>query len=258
MNEQFTDVQKIDAVEFDIEDTLNPRSVVSLTSDIPSFQLALKKLLTEKPELLDLDYQEISQKANPTFTLCRLRLSFWNEYENAIQNNRKMHIAKVMAGVCTENVFRKKVLADHIKLAFLLSPPKDYVITIKESLDAGLDNLRAIVSAKVLNEDGTLDTKAADVVLKAIALLDMRVKGAVVQRIDQRSLNVNVNRDVTPASDKPQSLEELERELERVKQKLVKDVSHARLPSAPEEIVKTMKDLKVALIDVGGSYKLKK
>jgi hypothetical protein len=251
-------IEQTQATEFNIEDLANPRSVISLTSDIPTLQAGIKNLLLTSPELLELEFDEIKLKANPSFTLCRLRMSFWNEYENAITNNRKMKMARIVAGVCTDSLFKAKILPDLVRLAYVLSPPKDYVITVKESLDAGLDNLRAIVTAKVTNDDGSLNAKSADIVLKAIALLDMRVKGAVIQRIDQRSLNVNVNRDVTPhASSAPTSLEALERELDLVKQKLVRDVTQAKLPSSPIETTNMMKELKVALIDTGGSYKLK-
>lgn len=249
-----------DPVEFAIEDESNPRSVISLTSSNPTLQNAIKRLLLESPDLLELDQTEIAQKVNPTFTLSRIRLSFWHEFENANTGNRKMAMAKIIAGVCTETVFRKKVLNDNKKLAYILCPPKDYLITVKEALDAGLDNLRAIVSAKVVDDDGNLIHKSAETVLKAVALLDMRVKGAVVQRIDQRSLNVNVHKDVSPrnsSSDMPRSMEEMDQQLEQIKQKLVKDITQARLPSNPQAMNDTLSDLNVELVSVGGAYRVK-
>jgi hypothetical protein len=248
------------ATEFSVEDETNPRSVVCLTSQTPSLYNAIKEHLFTHPEYFEMEYHDLSQKANPSFTLSRLRLSFWNEYENAIQNNRKMSLGKILAGVCTDTVFRKSILDNPLKMAYILSPPKDYMVTVKEALDAGLDNVRAIVGANVFLADGkTLNVKAAEVVLKAVALLDMRVKGAVIQRIDQRSVNLNVNKDVTPRSPSglPQSLEELERQLDEIKLKMIRDVTQSRLPSAPIEIQKTMKELNVELIDTGGSFKLK-
>lgn len=254
---QLADVEQIDAIEFSIDDLENPRSVISLTNNIPTLHDAIKRALRDSPDLFLMEHDELTRKANPSFTLSRLRLSFWNEYENANQHNRKMVFGKIIAGVCTDTVFKRKVITDDVKLAYILCPPKDYQITVKEALDAGLDNLRAIVSAPVLDERGHLITKAADVVLKAVALLDMRVKGAVIQRIDQRSLNVNLNKEVPPDSHHaPATLEELERELAVVKQKLVRDVTQARLPASPAEMIDTMADIGAELIDVGGSYKV--
>jgi hypothetical protein len=249
---QVLDPSQESALEFDVEDLANPRSVISLTSEIPTFQAALKELLTECPDYLEMELPELQRMVDPTFTLSRLRLSFWNEYENAIQHNRKMKISKIIAGVCTETLFKKKVLPDHKKLAYLLSPPKDYMLTVKEALDAGLDNLRAIVTAKVLDEKGQLNAKAADVVLKAIALLDMRVKGAIVQRIDQRNLNVNVS---NPSREVAQSVEELDRQIEEAKQKLIKQVTQSKLPESPRDIMTTMKEVNVEVISVGGANK---
>jgi hypothetical protein len=255
---QLADIEQVDAIEFSIDDTDNPRSVISLTSSNPTIHDAIKDLLLNAPELMEMEQHELSQRANPSFTLSRVRMSFWNEYENANQGNRKMHLSKIVAGVCTETVFRKKILGDRVKLAYVLCPPKDYQITVKEALDAGLDSLRAIVSARVIDENGNLNAKSADVVLKAIALLDMRVKGAVIQRIDQRSLNVNLNKEVPPGSlTAPDSLEDLERQLAAVKQKLVRDISQARLPAQPVDMVDTMKEIGAELVDVGGSYKLR-
>lgn len=252
------DVEQINALEFSVDDVSNPRSVVSLTSEIPTLQKALKELLFMDPQLMELDEHELQQKARPSLTLSRLRMAFWNEYEKANQQNRKMHLSKIIAGVCTETVFKKKVLNDHVRLAYILVPPKDYVITTKEALDRGLDSLRAIVGAKVVDDDGNLIPKSADIVLKAVALLDMRVKGAVVQRIDQRSLNVNVNKDVTPDhSHMPQTVEDLDRQLEAIKQKLIRDVSQAKLPPSAQGMVDTMKEVNVELIDIGGSFKVK-
>lgn len=257
MNEKsLADIEQVNALEFSVDDTSNPRSVVSLTSEIPTLQKAMHDLIFMDPHLLEMDEHELKEKVKPSFTLSRIRMSFWNEYEKANQQNRKMHLAKIIAGICTETVFKKKLLSDHARLAYVLVPPKDYVITTKEALDAGLDNLRKIVTANVVDDEGNLIAKSADVVLKAIALLDMRVKGAVVQRIDQRSLNVNVNKDVTPQDSRPpQTLEELERQLEAVKHKLVRDVSQARLPSAPADIEATMKAIDVEVVDIGGNKK---
>lgn len=251
----FTDIAIVEALDFSIDDTSNPRSIISLTLAIPTFQAAVKRLITEAPQLLDMEYHELKEKVRPTYTLHRLRTSFWNEYENAIQHNRAMKQTHMYAGVCTERLFKKVVLEDNMKLAFVLSPPKDYMITVKEALDSGLDNLRAIATAPVFLENGRLDTRAAEVVLKAIALLDMRVKGAVVQRIDQRSLNVNLNKDVSPASPEtlPQSISDLDDQIERMKAKLIRDVTHVKLPSSPRDITDTMKELGTKIIQTGGS-----
>lgn len=203
-------------------DDSNPQSLINLVH--PSFR---PKLLNIPQELLDLSFEEIKERLNPTVTHYRLRYAFWNEFECAIDQGRMMRMARVYAGICTEGHFSNILSKNQVFMAFLVSRPTDYITVVKESLQAGMENLRKIVSSKVHDEDGNLIPRAADVVIKGIALLDLRVKGAVIQRIDQRLVSLNVNKDIEALADPekadelPNSLALLEKEIEKVKQQLL-------------------------------------
>lgn len=239
-------------IEYSVIEPDNPNSVLNLVAGIPTIMDAVCRVKDEAPDLLTCDFYEIKNKAKPTLTLSRLRQSFWQEYEAAVTGNRKMKLAKIIAGVCTEAFLKVKVLPENEKVAFILSPPSDYLVIVKEALNAGLDTLRQIVGAKVIRDDGTLDTKAADTIIKAVALLDMRVKGAIVQRVDQRTLNMNINQQLPQGSKAlPRSVEELDRELDEVKKKLLGAVTNVKLPSNPQKMEERMVTLEVKPLKFG-------
>lgn len=240
------------ATEYSVIEVENPNSVINLVSSIPSLMDAVCRVKDLHPDLLDLDFYEIKNKAKPTLTLSRLRQSFWNEYENAVAANRKMRLSQIIAGVCTETFLRNKVLPENEKMAFILSPPSDYLVVVKEALNAGLDTLRQIVSANVIKADGSLDTKAADTIIKAVALLDMRVKGAIVQRVDQRTLNMNINQELPKGKTAlPTSVEDLDRELDEVKKKLLTSVTKVSMPARAEKLEAKMQTLDIKPLKFG-------
>lgn len=121
----------------------------------------------------------------------RLRLSFWNEYHTAMGEGRTMTMNNVYAGSCTKQYFYKKILTDAAKLAFVCQPPQDYMKAMEECLMFGIDRIRELLSLPFYDKGGRLDSRFAAVLVKAVQLLDLRVKGAVVQKIESRTLNVN-------------------------------------------------------------------
>ena len=241
--------------EYVIGDLNNPNSVENLVSNIPTVARAIERIKQEVPDLLTLDEGTFKEKLRPTLTLNRIRMSFWQEYENAVQTGRKIRLAQMIGGICTEYYFQEKVQPSNEKMAYILCPPTNYTVQVKEALQAGMETLREIVSAKVIDDDGFLIPRAADVVIKAVALLDMRVKGAIVQRIDQRSLNLNMNRDISPKEQLPQSMDELDAMIAQTKEKL-KEIQAApvrELPMNVEQVEVARQIVDVAVERTGGT-----
>lgn len=82
------------------------------------------------------------------------------------------------------------------------------------------------------------DPRIADVILRAIERVEQRVKGSVVQKIDQRALNVNVSRTLAPGEDLPTDMNSVEkriRELEEITRTHTPE--SLGLPSGEEPIV---------------------
>ena len=127
----------------------------------------------------------------------RARLCFWDEYALACAADRPMRKECVL-GEVTPEIWRKVYLRNYRKLLFVLHQPSSYATSMRRLLDIGIDRLYEIMDMPIIR-NGLPDHKAVANILKAFQLVDLRVKGAVVQRlqIDQRSLNVNQNIDVS-------------------------------------------------------------
>lgn len=242
---------KDEKLDKDIE---GEQGLLQLMSEAPTFVEAVLRLQKEAPEYLDLDEQTAKKQFKKSLSLnvLRLRMSLWQEYELARQRNRKMRATQIYAGVCSQLTW-SKTLADNEKLAFIVTPPSDYLVVLKEAHSAGLDSLREIVSAKVVDEDGYLLPKAADAVIKAFALLDMRLKGAIIQRVDTRvlskSMNMNVNLPSggdTMKNQLPHDMDEVDRQLAEVREK-IKGLSTPKHPN-PEQLSAMRKDCEIPAI----------
>ena len=167
---------------------------MALLIKAPSFREKILLLQKEHPEYLERDetYFRKEHKDVITLTTLRMRIALWQEYEMAFLNNRNIRISQVYAGICNEKAFYR-MINNPARLGFVLTAPTDYTVTVKEAHEAGLDKLREIFTAKVVDEEGYLNPKAAEIVIKAFALIDARLKGAIVQRVDQRVLTASVS-----------------------------------------------------------------
>lgn len=201
-----------------------PTSVYSLCEHIPTLKRSMDRLREEMPDVFDHDEAWFKEKIREfnTVALKRVRLAFWLEYESALTSGRQMRVRNIISGSVTEKVFHKYI-EDNMRLAYIMCPPANYVVQLKETHQAGLDALREIMSAKVTDEDGYLIPRAADVVIKAFAIIDLRLKGAIVQRIDQRTLNVNANTNLSEDAAKQltSDMSDLDRQLEETRKKLL-------------------------------------
>ena len=207
-----------DRREVSITDQNDPFSIINLVDEDTKDAIA-----SLDPELLEKDEIELKETYKPNLGAQRFRIAFWEEYDRSVKDGDGINIKKALAGTMTRAVFKKKVLKNHGVLAFVLTPPQDYSVAMKEALDMGMNTLRRILGANVVDDNGNLNHKAAEVVLKAYALVDLRVKGAVIQKIQQQSLNMNVNKTqvsvTSESTEMPLTLEEIEKELLELKGK---------------------------------------
>lgn len=174
-----------EAVVFDLD---NERSVLRLVSD------AIREAILKLPE----KYQNKSEREfylehRPGAMENRLRLSFWREYEAAQETVMPMNIVKIYAGLCTKEYFYQKVLKNPVILGWMLIPPTDYAVLIEESLGFGVQRLREIMELPLTNSKGEVNVRLCDTIIRATAMLDMRIRGAYVQKSEVRQLNFNMH-----------------------------------------------------------------
>jgi hypothetical protein len=183
-----------------IKDKSNPHSAVNLC---PS---AISKGIEAIPdELFSLRPDQLAEK----FRLGRdkytkeseieekLRIAFWREYDSAVENGRAMNMERICSGVCHVNTF-KQMASNSFRLAYICTPPEDYVTTMQELLTIGLDQLRDILLQPHVNpKTGLPDARMCDVKMRIIDSITLRVRGSVATRVETKNLNLNVEADTT-------------------------------------------------------------
>jgi len=209
--------------ELSIFDVKNPSSLIN----------ALPKSFGDRIKELDKQWfnysaAQLRGKCHPTNVEHQLRLAFWHEYNQSQENGHSMRLANVYSPCCTKDYFYRVIFKQDSKLAWLINPPAEYQIQVEEMLHLGLSRLREVLElpifqkrpvrgGKLVNEP---NTKLISEMVKIVALLDNRVKGAVIQRmaIQQQSYNVNVNQEM--GREGPKSVGEIDKELRQVSRQI--------------------------------------
>jgi hypothetical protein len=233
---QLTDISKNpDLIEKSLLE--GAKSLFNLLPQAPKVRGRILELHKTKPELLekDEDFFKVNHRSAITLITQRIRVSLWVEYEHAVNMNRVMKPSNIFGGTCSEKAFYKLV-EDDIRFAYVLTPPADYIVMLKEAHNAGLEKMREMFSANIMDADGNLDTKSAEVVLKAFALIDARLKGAIVQRVDQRSLQLNadLSKSQQAALGLPTDMAELDKQLEKARAELARLTMTPKHPTTAE------------------------
>ncbi len=142
--------------------------------------------------------------------LNRLRIAFWREYERAQSTKTMMLLANITSGIVSYQVFKKHFESHATRMAFIITPPQDYDTVIAEMFSIGLEQMRDILVSPHVDEQGKINTRLADVKIRIVESLHSRIKGGVVQRVEQKNLNVNVNKESNQAL---QSMEDIDKRL---------------------------------------------
>lgn len=223
------------------------KTLLNLLQNCPSLREKILQLRIDNPEYLTWDEITFKQKHRDLITLItmRVRIALWQEFELCILNNRNIRVKQIYAGVCTETAFQK-LIENPIRLAFILLAPTDYIVTLKEAHEAGLDKLRELLNAKIIDDEGYMNPKAADMVIKAFALIDARLKGAIVQRVDQRVLTAQIGGGGNSAIQSiPNDMALLEQELEKTRRQIAGYMGKMRESPTTEELIYAAKDIEI-------------
>lgn len=177
----------------------------------------------------------------------QLRRAFWNEYDRAVATNRRMAAHAVYACIIHSDNFYRMVCADPLRLSWIICPPGDYIARVTDILMITLDRFEEIANLPITTRpcrctygcrckqpDGSCackqsqgclcpekhDARIADVIQKVSAQLELRAKGSIIQKIDERRLQVNLQGKVPerlppPPSDDMATIEKRIAELEQ-------------------------------------------
>lgn len=161
-----------------IESIIDEDNPMSICSRMPvTYALKIQKHLTTYTKQL-VAWLEHGEDAVSEITITdeKVRLAFWVEYERASGIGAPMEIRRIYTGVCSDvhflNMFRK---ID--KVLYMISPPGKYQQNLEACLQKLSTRLYEIARLPLHNSKGEVDTKTLNIILKAYALLDLKVNG---------------------------------------------------------------------------------
>jgi hypothetical protein len=172
-------------------DTQDPTSLINIVWI--EFRPVLERVLAARPDLFQLSERRITRKADPDPLHRMLRIRFWQEYDVAQNGGRRMMQKDVTRGLCATEWWSRNINANPEMVAYIATPPPKYMMKMESMLDVALDNLMEIIELPIKDDKGKIDTRLISEKVKIFQMLDVRVKGAVVQKlaihqkIDQRT-----------------------------------------------------------------------
>lgn len=178
----------------------------------------------------------------------KLRISFWDEYERVLREKEMMmEIERVVKGICSISYFERIFCSNVNRLAWLIHAPSEYKMDLRDLHSLGIKALRKIMTLPPTNPDGSPNTKLIEAQNKIFQHVDMRIEGAIIQRIDQRNVNVNLTgkpEEAVPQKG-PLTMHEIDAKLKQLEKQSI-------ALSAPAIInVDLMKETEPDIIDVG-------
>lgn len=205
----------------DVFQRTEPRALINLVP--PPIQAAMLDSLKKEPELFGLDERDLfkalrGSNRSPSPTDNRIRLAFWMEYDSSQAEGREFNIQKAYSGICNRSFFYQHYLNSPARVAWMVTAPVGYETKMEEALDYGLDRMREYLEIDAHAVPGKPNVKLMELQAKIVAMFDMRVRGGIVQRTENKTLNVNLStsdRKVAQATQEL-SMEALEKRLKEL------------------------------------------
>lgn len=187
-------------------DKSDPSNIINL---LPARMAEMVEVMyQEHPEYLNASEEMMFEITKPDSRTEMLRIAFWEEYFRAKNTDTKIRMNYVFGGIIHATNWNRHFISNQKRLAWLMTPMTERMLSYKASLDQGRRTLRSLLSMKITDKKGNVDPKLAQVFLKAYEMLEGRVHGAVVQRIDQRTQNIPVPKEVDSTEKRVEDIQE--------------------------------------------------
>lgn len=171
-----------------IKDRTNPRAIINLVSR------NLEKAIDRIPESVwEMSEKELKKQFETSHNLDLLRRSFWREFDSAQAGKRNIIVSNVYSGICVSATWTGRIEANPFKLAYILTPPRDYQNQIEVLLDIATDQILEILELPNKRKDGSADPMLGNVKHRIWETLLDRAKGSVVARSESKVLQANVD-----------------------------------------------------------------
>jgi len=174
-------------------DTENPDSLINV---IPTRVIeVLHRIRPKMPRVLHCTEHELRDYIKPDERDERIRLGFWDEYNHSTSAGKKMSLSSFLHGIMSWETWVTVYEPSDKKMMWVFCPPVSYQVAMRNILHKGTERLMEIMSLPLRDDMGKVDSKVIVNILRAFQLVDVRVKGAVTQKlqIQQQSHNINQN-----------------------------------------------------------------
>jgi hypothetical protein len=127
-----------------------------------------------------------------------------------------MLAVNIYRGIVTKQYFDKYILHNSYKLAYMIKPFPEYEAQLEDMLQLALDEMRKILNEPLKAKDGKFNVQLASLKTQIAEKLQDRRRGAVAQKllVNQKSMNVNITKDVTEPAGSMEAIEARLAELE--------------------------------------------
>jgi len=171
-----------------ILDESNPRSLLSIAPrGVADLIGKLPPEWLKRPESVLVRMVQVEPQLN------RLRIAFWKEYDHAQSQMRGMLWANISRLVQRPSVSIADYFHNHATLAYILCPPASYDVFLEEALSHGMGRIREILDLPLTDENGRVNAKVGELILKAAAFLDLRTHGGFLQKSAHVEVGIGVN-----------------------------------------------------------------
>jgi hypothetical protein len=156
-----------------------------------------------------------------------IRKRFWELAEQNVNTGMSdVCTVRIYEGIMTKSHFQRQILRNPYKLAWILLPQSKHQDLIDESFYFTLRKVRNEILTMQVTE------KSAPIILKALEFFANRSMGPMLQKIEQRSMNVTV--DGNKAMREAINPEEMQAKFAELQAKLVSLPSTAVVVDEPE------------------------
>lgn len=189
------------------------------------FQTKLGNLINNLPHHMRLRSEaEIISDLRPTPLDYAIRRSFWKAVDTAKSvGKEKIPTARIYEGVCTRNWFEEAFIVNPLRLAWMLRPIVPHEAFYEAINKAAIEKILTIV------EQAEIDPKMLPILAKIAEMSANRAFGAVVQKTQIQSRNLNVELKQSHGGDSPPPPDQLQ-----LSQKI--EAMQAQLMATPKDV----------------------
>lgn len=193
----------IESEEIDSDfDRSNPKALINM---VPQF--VREQLLYLQDHYFAMSNSELEDRLFPLggadTISSQLKIQFWDEYDRALRwNEVRMKVPNICAGIGSA-IWMRRWCEDKLRLTWLIRVPQTYESSLADIHRLSITQMRKIMQLDACSGPQP-NTRLMDIQFRIAQHVDQRVKGAVVQRVEQKTLSVHVNADKPSEAARPQ------------------------------------------------------